>query len=945
MATTNVSVADAPARPETNQTEDSTTPPPAQAIGADADQVASAEAPPETQETQQKKTPLEGQSVAMNVSGCSHHAVGDGSRVSHPRAAAAAANAEMARQVKDEETPLSVMFAKAASLTAASKPPQPDDVAKMTNVAILADGNADVAMMKDVPPPVEEGRRRPSRAAAAAANAGMTRQVQEEAGSLGMLLASALVRPMEQEQVVEAQSTDKKRTSDMATPPAKRSRVTGSRKVAQNTLEIASAELQPQRGKKRRQAPVFEAAPIITDLPPLPFTTTSPELKLKNKNKAKNKRVAMTKMKAKQSVEEVEGDGRRCEFCRKAANLCVLMHCHACRRVYHAQCFWHAFQPYVDRKVPILDQLQRLQAEAPERRGNIFRCASCRAALVDFCDSGGYLWDCDCPTCTQPEKVVYYRQRKLVDMMNDMELEKQRKRDLKDQAAKAKKSGVAKPPTSTPSRSNSTSRSRRTRGSSAALDEEVVNARTTQPLTSRGAPPGLDPKKEKDVNADAMDVVDGEGEVKSAAAKAESETKAEPMDVDEGVGTQPAANAEKTVDGQKTEQQVSKIAEQQHEPHSPQAGALQQEAKTLPELQQPTTDDAFKKEQEHLRKVKYEPVGEPEQPDLKGDDLVGAVRVLREGKSDRWCFPVVCSRTTSLRVSGMMKTGTCKWSLKKRADIQCECCDKVFNFPEFVHHTDSSLIKDPKCASEDPMPYLFVEHRDTTHHTPLEKFLSALRIWAARQSANNTPTKSRRGHAVRQEAIAAVSITTMTMTNPEAAVDALPEKVSRLRALALFKRPKHRNDKTSLAARLSDPASLDFLAQVVCLSPKYVMNMANGSLADRVVRSKTPVPDDSFPRKAGWLAFNQMATMSRQVTCICCEKSFSFDGFVDHAGILLNELKKKSRQLLYVVEKMDESALVPYNTFAMDLDTVAKANGLDVFLDELLPPPPSPRPI
>ncbi|EGZ04545.1 hypothetical protein PHYSODRAFT_343155 [Phytophthora sojae] len=483
----------------------------------------------ETQETQQQQTPFDAKSVAMKSS-----ADGVSSRTSRPRAAAAAANAEMAKQVKGEETPLSVVFAKAASDAAASKPPQQrapaDHAAKTQDVAMLPDDADDVAIMKEEQPPAEEGRRRPSRAAAAAANAGMARQGKEEEGSLGMLLASAQVRPMEQEQeVVESKPTRPRVAATTA----------GSKKVAQDTLELASAEQQPQRGKKRRQAPVFEAAPIITDLPPLPFTTPSPELKLKNKSKNKNKHAAATtKTKAKQSVEEEAGDdARHCEFCRKAANVCVLMHCHACRRVYHVKCFWHAFKPYVDAKVSILDQLKRLQLEAPERRGNIFRCASCRAAFVDFCESGGYLWECDCPTCAQPEKAIYYRQRKLVQMMNDMELEKQRKKDQKD---KTKKSGAAKPPTSTPSRSNSTSRSQRTRRGSAALDDGVLNARTTKPSTSRSVPPeGLDVKKEGDNNAEGRDVKKGEdtnaGPVdgingKKDAVKAGSEAKAVPMD-------------------------------------------------------------------------------------------------------------------------------------------------------------------------------------------------------------------------------------------------------------------------------------------------------------------------------------------------------------------------------------------------------------------------------
>ncbi|KAG2890049.1 hypothetical protein PC114_g17662 [Phytophthora cactorum] len=269
------------------------------------------------------------------------------------------------------------------------------------------------------------------------------------------------------------------------------------------------------------------------------------------------------------------------------------------------------------------------------------------------------------------------------------------------------------------------------------------------------------------------------------------------------------------------------------------------------------------------------------------------------------------------------------------AFIQCDCCAKLFKFSEFVHHTDSSLVKDAKCADEDPMPFLFVEHRDTTQHSPLEDFQPALRSWVGRQSANNTPTKSRKGRAMKPEAVVPPTI-------PEPEVDAA---MSRLRTLALFKRPKHRSDNSSTAARLTDPATFDFVVQVVCLSPKYVMNMANGSLADRVVRSKTPVPGDSFPRKAGWMAFNRTTVNIRQITCVCCEKKFSIDDFVAHAGISQTELTKTPRKLLYVVERQDESALMPFLTFAKDLDAAATNNVVDALLSDLHPPPPSPRPL
>ncbi|KAG2502622.1 hypothetical protein JM16_009681, partial [Phytophthora kernoviae] len=47
---------------------------------------------------------------------------------------------------------------------------------------------------------------------------------------------------------------------------------------------------------------------------------------------------------------------------------------------------------------------------------------------------------------------------------------------------------------------------------------------------------------------------------------------------------------------------------------------------------------------------------------------------------------------------------------------------------------------------------------------------------------------------------------------------------------------------------------------------------------------------------------------------------------------------RKSRQFLYVVEREDESALVPYGTFVPDMELAAANNVLDLFLGELLLP-------
>ncbi|KAH7469379.1 hypothetical protein KRP22_004624 [Phytophthora ramorum] len=763
----------------------------------------------------------------------------------------------------------------------------------------------------------------------------------------------------------------KKRPSAPTEPIAKRSRVstTKSKNVIQDTRNIV--------GKKRRQAAVHEAAPVTTDLPPLPFSSTKSALWVKREETSKNLQKNTTnKLKTKVETKKNHwlhqvGDlgGRRCEFCKKLVNICVLMHCAVCRRAYHAKCLVHAFKPYVDENTPILDQIERLRHE---NRGNIFRCASCKAAFVDFYESGGYLWECDCPTCSQPEKLALYRQRKLLQMINDVELKKQRKHEQKHQVPR--KNDTGNPPVTIASRLDSDSRSRRTQGSSTTHDDQVINTRAARRSTLRSrrvSPQSNELMMESGAaTTKAVDVA-GSGS-KSEVAGVEKETTADaggavddgditaqeqqiiPQDVvvvDEQRSSPPQENDEpcqqtKGESGAEPEpsntDMMAGLSEPKQLTESDETVMQQQEQpnpEPLDHQDAPVAQSTTPQKQEPAPKAPHELVGASEQPALSGDELVSAVRVQRDDKTNRWRFPIMCSRTSSLRESGVMKSGTCIWSPKKMAITQCDCCSKQLNYAEFVHHTDSRLVKNVKDASEDPMPHLFVEHRDMTQHTPLEKFLPALRSWAAHQRLNNTPAKSRRSHSMRQEAL------TTATTSSEASTKAIPDFLSRLRTLALFKRPKHRSDKTSTAVRLSDPANFDFLAQVVCLSPKYVMRMVDGSLVDRAAFSEIPEPGHLFPRKSGWLAFNHLPLTARQITCMCCEKRFGFDEFAGHAGIVPSELRQRSRQLLYVVERQDEYVLVPFNTFVRDLDTAARADALGLLLDELHLPPACHRPI
>ncbi|KAG7396294.1 hypothetical protein PHYBOEH_002519 [Phytophthora boehmeriae] len=756
---------------------------------------------------------------------------------------------------------------------------------------------------------------RPPRVAATATKSMLARLAREEEASMSSLIASALVNGEK-----EPEQHLRKRPTTTATPAAKKSRVTASassRRAPQYTLEIASSGHQTSRGKKRRQAPVFEPSPIITDLPPLPFTTTTPEGKNKHKTKAKHKT---------NYAEQIDdGGGRPCDYCNKVANLCALMHCTACRRVYHAQCLLHAFKEYVDRAKPIEDQIELLKLEAPGRRGTIFRCLSCKAAFMDFYETGGYLWDCSCPTCREPEKVVYYRQRKLVDMMNEMEMERQIRREKKG----GKKPNVpVKTPASEPSRSNA--RSRRARSSSHEPNTLFHSASQE--------------RQQVQTNAEKMDDVANPDCLSKGATHLKEEDQAGSLDVDGG--------SKCTDQTENTAMQQLQKPEPQPSDQTSSLGCLSVSKNT--ELQQmkanpgqpPTplvqANGIPQQTQEEQATLQRELVNELEQRDLTEDDIIASVR-MREEANGHWLFPVMCSRTASLRESGIMKTGMFIWDPKKYGVIRCDCCEKVFSCGDFVHHTDSNLVKNPRSSDEDPTSFIFVQHRDGEQYTLLDKFRPAWRAYHSRQKAKRAIITTRTGHLMKQEAVFAAAPSSPTMTMElEKDANALPKAMTRLQELALFKRPKIWSEKAVVHSGSSDTSSMEFVARVVCLPSKYVLNMKDGSLADRVARSSMLDGNDVFPRKVGWLGFNRSLKTSRYVSCACCDKFFRFDEFVVHAGIPLSG-GTKSRQFLYVVEREDVSALVPYNTFVNDLATASTSQTLQPLLNQLQLQSTSPR--
>lgn len=600
-----------------------------------------------------------------------------------------------------------------------------------------------------------------NRVAAAAANIAMAAQAQEEAASLTRDLAMSFshrARPcgaqnsIQKEQVAsemllpafKGHSQATKRGTE-ATVGFETATLASKRiKVKSNIVPQSQLRSRSIRGKKRRQVSDYgatlktEASPIITDLPPLPFTTLDVDTE-----KNKSKEATSTR----QFETEVT---RRCEFCKKASNICVMMHCLACRRLYHASCFVHAFKPYVDNQTPLWDQLARLQLQVPEHRGNFFHCLSCKAAFMDFYESGGYMWDCTCPTCVQPEVTVTYRQQKLVQMMNDMEMEKQRKKENKRNQQKStnENGSIAKP-----------SRLRK-----------VATSRCSQDHQPR-------------ICSSAMT------EAKDTAAVSFNNKRREDTIL-------PA--------------------------HS------------------------------------------------NSDDTCKSLAVVTMASND------------------------------DNLIVQTEVSQKEQEvFRQDVQHEETLLIGVEQS--------IISSHDDSV-------------------TVENAPVLT-------EDALLRASCDLQSQRALNQAMSEAEIAVRNMRDLALFK------PLTSPSTHLSKTLLNEFVAHVVCLSPKYVMNMANGNLVDRVLRSRTLEPGNSFPRKVGWLGFSRNAEIARTIQCRCCQHGYTYDEFVHHAGISVTALKTKARHLLYVVERTDESALVPFSAFALTLSVAGASHELETLLKELQPPP------
>lgn len=572
------------------------------------------------------------------------------------------------------------------------------------------------------------------------------------------------------------------------------------------------------------QASAFEASPIITDIPPLPFTTPTVKTSPRSTTKSPLKPVKTPEQQ------------RCCEFCNKVANVCVLMHCTACGRVYHAQCLVNAFKSDVDRHLPIQQQMSHLQLDTPDRRGRIFRCCSCKAAFMDFYDSGGYLWDCTCPTCVEPDELLLYRKRKLLRMLGEM--------------------GFS---------NNHTKGGNKTR-------------LATEPSCSGSS---------VELQADFDEPMGQEDQQQTSLFS---------TDVNE---------------------LAAEVGELKMEPQPSQPDAVAAEEKVKVELSGEQSRDMSAALQQGILALNV--TGRTEE--LQGDQLVAAVLVRGENNG-RWSFPVVCSRTATAGSS--VKTGLYVWHCARRGVIRCDCCGHSFSCAWFVHHSDSSLISNSSAAECTAVPFLFVKHKDKQTCTPLDPFLSAWRASYLRRSTQ-PPIKHEPGVVVKQETMPSTATTTSTLSLA----------LARLGEVSIFKRPRNQRGKFTLPPRSNDPSSMGFLAQVVCLSPKYVITMVDGSLADAVVRANVSSWWHAFPRKVGWLGFNRKPFMSFTISCKCCNVLFDFDGFAAHAAVSSTKKTNTSGQFLYVLKTLDVSVLIPYSTFMADLQLAAEHNALDAILDQL----------
>lgn len=585
-------------------------------------------------------------------------------------------------------------------------------------------------------------------------------------------------------------------------------------------------------------------------------------------------------------------DGRSCDFCRKTQGVCATMHCSACRRAYHARCFVNHFRPHCSTDEPIDKQLEALQLNPPDNvRVKIFRCVPCHAAFIEFFNRGGYEWDCECPSCREPEKLVAYRREMLLKMIfgEDAQTEKKSKTPVQQAPTKAEEEDSA-PSSEAPKRSALAASKR------AALVSTRTGARRRDSAAATAS------------NASEPMVVDSE----AAASRSTKDEEAK----DAGMG-------ESVCVGDDNARPAATLADRGSEsgdksdPLDGDAHAEQESATLLPATEHPASIHDDKDEED--------------EKELSDEELLAAVTIKFD--SGRDCFDVVCTDTPSGTPSGKTKHGLF-FAEERDAEgnsstVYCNCCSKDLTIAQFVHHTGGNYLDHQQSesgapATTNPSDFIFVCHRDGTGLSPLNAFLKVFRRRNAKPKNNEHATSSHplKPNAEKKDA-----------PNAGGGAMTLDDAWKQMESSVILKRihPWPRSASSSGKPPV-------YVIKVVCLPSKLTIPRPDG-----LVRSKVdPSNQGYFPYKEGWLAFDvgvagdgplAKPPMYSCVLCGCCQKELMLDDFITHA---LQEPweKKFKRRFVYVPQVDDERILIELEKIWQSILALHLHQRLDTFLKQ-----------
>ncbi|GAB9475077.1 hypothetical protein Gpo141_00012182 [Globisporangium polare] len=558
----------------------------------------------------------------------------------------------------------------------------------------------------------------------------------------------------------------------------------------------------------------------------------------------------------------------------------------------------------------------------------MLRCAPCHAVVLDNIKRDGYAWDCDCPSCREPQRLVDYRREMVIQFLVHRIDEKPPKAKSKagsKQTGKDNASGTieAKKPVVQPTRMGT----RRTRNNSSAVvpgseneSMEVDSEASVEVL----APVGVETK--------AVAATSGKKQSRGSKKREESNGSA----VGEQAAEMPVSEAKETggddEDGGPEEDSDEPSADAVVEPDQ----EKETSSSRLPSLSKSSPAAASEAERDIDADV---------EPELTDEELLAAVPVAVDGNFET--FQVVCTETPSLTASGVMKEGRYHMHHRDhpaRDFIFCPCCEKHMPREQFVRHTDGAFL-----SSEDtktPWDFLFARHYDGSA-SPLQRFLQILDQHRSRNKKKvgggslSSSKKSPKKTLSAADGVKAGDVV-------ETAESLLKTSLKQLESVFIARRApgsadsKASNSSSSSSGSGGSNSKPAFVIRLVCVSSELTIPMHDGLVQNKLDRS---TPGD-FPYKDGWLFFDKgshgtgpstaVSPSYAHVLCNCCAREMDLGDFILHTGVVTRDLSLKfKRRYVYVPQCDNPRALLDLDRIWQAILTLYKHQALDDFMSSV----------